>query len=106
MSTEFLNFAEISKAIPFSDVLNWLNIGYSQKNGELRGDGFIINIDKNLFFVPDNDALKGSVINFVAHYKKIELREAASLLKQQFLSKTKEKKPKREMPNLTLEWDH
>lgn len=101
---EFLNFNEISKAIPFDEVLNWLNIPFQRKNTELRGEGFIVSIEKNLFFCPDNDELKGSVINFVAHYKKIELREAASLLKTQFLSKKKETKSKRDIPNLTLEW--
>jgi hypothetical protein len=101
---EFLNFSEISKAVSFEDVLNWLNIPYQSKNKELRGEGFIVSIEKNLFFCPENDELKGSVINFVAHYKKIELREAASLLKTQFLSKEKETKPKRDIPNLTLEW--
>lgn len=101
---EFLDFNEISKAITFEEVLNWLNIPFQNKNGELRGEGFIVSIDKNLFFCPDNEELKGSVINFVAHYKKIELREAASILKTQFLSKKKETKPKRDIPNLTLEW--
>ncbi len=101
---EFLNFNEISKAISFEEVLNWLNIPFQHKNGELRGDGFIISIEKNLFFCPENDDIKGSVINFVAHFKQIELREAASLLKTQFLSKKKVTKPKRDIPNLTLEW--
>lgn len=101
---EFLNFTEISKAISFEDVLNWLNIPFQRKDKELRGEGFIINIEKNLFFCPDNDELKGSVINFVAHYKKVDLREAATLLKAEFLSKKTEIKPKRDMPNLTLEW--
>jgi hypothetical protein len=101
---EFLNFNEISKSILFEEVLNWLNIPFSRKNNELRGEGFIISIDKNLFFCPDNDELKGSVINFTAHYKQIELREAASLLKGQFLLKKKETNPKRDMPNLTLDW--
>ena len=102
---EFLNFKEISKSINFADVLDWLNIPYQKKDNELRGEGFIVSIEKNLFFCPENDELKGSVINFVGHYKKIELREAASLLKTQFLSKKKETKPKRDIPNLTLEWD-
>lgn len=102
---EFLNFKEISKQISFEEVLNWLNIPFQKKDKELRSEGFIINIEMNLFFCPDNDELKGSVINFVAHYKKIDLREAASLLKIQFLSKNKEVIPKREIPNLTLEWD-
>lgn len=101
---EFLNFNEISKAITFEDVLNWLNISFQRKDKELRGEGFIINIEKNLFFCPENDELKGSVINFVAHYKKVDLREAATLLKSEFLSKKMESKTKRDMPNLILEW--
>jgi hypothetical protein len=105
LSTEFLNFAEISKAVSFQDLLDVLNIPYTQKNGELHGDGFIINIDKNLFFMPKNDSIKGSPINFLSFHKNIELREAAAELKKQFLSKQKEAKPKREMPNLTLEWN-
>lgn len=107
MSNEFLNFAEISKAVPFKDLLDLLNIPYNEKNGELHAEGgFIVNINKNLFFVPKNDDLKGSPINFLSHYKNIGLREAAIELKKQFLSKTNEKKPKRDMPNLTLEWDN
>ena len=102
---EFLNFNEISKAISFEDVLNWLNLPYQKKNNELRGEGFIVSIDKNLFFCPENEELKGSIINFVAYFKKIPLREAASLLKVQFLSTKKDFKPKRDIPDLTLEWD-
>lgn len=101
---EFLNFAEISKSIPFSEVLDWLNIPYQRKNNELRGEGFIISIEKNLFFTPKDDSKKGSVINFVSHHKQIELREAAVLLKTEFLLKKKEIKPEREMPNLILEY--
>jgi DNA primase len=102
---EFLNFKEISETVSFEDVLNWLNLPFERKGGELRGDGFIINVGKNLFFSPDNNESKGSVINFVAHNKQIDLRDAASLLKEQFLTKKKETKPKRDIPNLTLEWD-
>lgn len=101
---EFLNFAEISKAIHFKDVLDWLNISYQKKNQELRGEGFIISIEKNLFFTPNDESIKGSVINFVAHHKQIELREAAALLKTQFLSNEKEIKHQREIPDLTLEY--
>lgn len=100
---EFLNFAEISKSIPFNEVLDWLNIPYQKKNNEIRGEGFIISIEKNLFFTPKDDSKKGSVINFVSHHKQIGLREAAVLLKSEFLSKKKEIKPQREMPNLILE---
>ena len=101
---EFLNFAEISKVVHFKDVLDWLNISYQQKNQELRGDDFIISIEKNLFFTPNDESLKGSVINFVAHYKKIELREAASLLKTHFLSNEKVVKHQREIPDLSLDY--
>lgn len=100
---EFLNFAEISKSILFCDVLDWLNIPYQKKNKELRGEGFIISLEKNLFFSPHDDSLKGSVINFVAHRKHMDLREAASLLKTQFISSENEIMHKREIPNLTLD---
>lgn len=100
---EFLNFSEISSKILFKDVLDWLNVPYHTKGKELRGEGFIVSIEKNLFFVPDDDSIKGSVINFVSHFKKIDLRTAASQLKAQFLSKL-DHIPKRELPNLTLEY--
>lgn len=104
MSSEYLNFNEISKAVLFAEVLNWLNVPFQQTAKELKGDGFIVSLEKNLFFCPDNEELKGSIINFVSHYKKIQLREAALLIKHQFLSKNKEVKPKRDIPNLALEW--
>lgn len=101
---EFLNFAEISKAIPFSDVLDWLNISYQKKNKELRGEGFIISLEKNLFFDPKDESHSGSIINFVSTHKQIDLREAATLLKHTFLVKD-EHSPKREIPNLLLNFD-
>lgn len=101
---EFLNFAEISKSIPFSDVLDWLNISYQRKNKELKGEGFIVSLEKNLFFSPKDENFSGSIINFVSHHKQIDLREAASLLKLTFLVKT-EHSPKREIPNLLLNYD-
>jgi|GEM_PF-1203872 len=103
LSKEFLNFAEISQAVQFRDLLDSLNITYIEKNGELKGDGFIVNVSKNLFLMPKDDSVKGSPINFLAHYKGIELREAAIELKKKFLTKSKE--PKRDIPNLMLEWD-
>lgn len=102
---EFLNFKEISSKIPFEEVLNWLNIPFQKKDDELKGDDFIISIEKNLFFSPTNEDIKGSVINFVSNFKGIELREAASLLKTQFLSQEKIPKTKVSIPNLTLAWD-
>lgn len=101
---EFLNFNTISKSVTFEEVLNWLNIAFHKEKKELRGEGFIVSLEKNLFFCPENDQLKGSIINFVAHAKKIDLRSAALLIKQQFLSSKKEANRKREIPNLTLEW--
>jgi len=78
---EFLNFKEISLSIPFEDVLNWLNIPFIKTEKELKGKYFIINIEKNLFFSPKNENLKGSVINFLANHEGIDAREAASKLK-------------------------
>lgn len=101
---EFLNFAEISKAIPFSDVLDWLNISYQKKNKELKGEGFIVSLEKNLFFSPKDENFSGSIINFVSRHKQVDLREAASLLKHTFLTKS-EHAPKREIPNLLLNFD-
>jgi len=99
---EFLNFAEISQKIQFKDVLDWLNIPYSAtQQGELKGEGFIITISKNLYFNPKNED-KGSVINFLASYKGLDLRGAAKELKDRFL--TEAKLPKRELPNLELHY--
>lgn len=101
---DYFNFAEISKAILFEDVLNWLNVAFQRTSSELRGEEFVINIHKNLFFNPKNEEQKGSVINFVAFYKSISLREAAALLKVQFLNNQNEQKHKRPLPDLKLEW--
>lgn len=102
---EFLNFKEISSKIRFEDVLNWLNIPFQTKGTELKGDGFIVSTEKNLFFSKDKEGPKGSVINFVAHRKHLELRAAASLLKSQFLIGEKVVTPKRDIPDLELLWD-
>lgn len=101
---EFLNFKEISTAISFKDVLDWLNIPYQKTDKELKGASIIVSVEKNLFFSPKNENLKGSVINFVANHNSIELREAAKLLKEHFLSGESEHIPKRAIPNLTLEY--
>ena len=98
---EFLNFSEISQKIPFKEVLDWLNIPYSIQNGEIRGEGFIINTIKNLYLNPKGDD-KGSVINFLANNKGVDVRTAASDLNKRFLTEAKE--PKRELPNLELHY--
>jgi len=100
--SDFLNFSEISSKIPFKDVLDWLNVPYSAtQNGELKGDGFIVNTSKNLYFNPNGDD-KGSVINFLSNLKGIDLRSAAKELKDTFLTTPTE--PKRDLPNLELHY--
>ncbi|MHB8581207.1 MAG: hypothetical protein ACYDA4_15295 [Ignavibacteriaceae bacterium] len=99
---EFLNFQEISQKVQFKDVLDWLNIPYSvYQNGEIRGEGFIVNPAKNLYLDPQGDD-KGSVINFLAKVKSVDLRSAAKELKDHFLNEAK--LPKRELPNLELHY--
>jgi hypothetical protein len=99
---EFLNFSEISQKVPFKDLLDWLNIPYSvYQNGEIRGEGFIVNPTKNLYLNPKAED-KGSVINFLANRKGIDIRSAAKELKDHFL--TESKPPQRELPNLELHY--
>jgi hypothetical protein len=100
--SEFLNFQDISQKIQFKDVLDWLNIPYTAtQNGELKGEGFIITISKNLYFNPTGED-KGSVINFLVKQKGLDVRSAAQELKKNFLTEAKE--PKRELPNLELHY--
>ena len=101
--TEFLDFKEISQRIPFADVLDYLNIAYTRKGKELRGEGFIIDKEKNLYFNPKGED-KGSVINFFHAHKGGILRDCALELKRQFLNEPKT--PKRDIPVLELEYDH
>lgn len=99
---DFLNFSEISSKIPFKEVLDWLNIPYSvYHNGEIRGEGFIINPEKNLYINPSG-LDKGSVINFLSTQRGLDLRTSAKILKDKFLTAPKE--PKRELPNLELHY--
>jgi hypothetical protein len=103
LSNEYLNFAEISEKVSFIDLFNFLNISYSQKNDELKTqDGIIVNIKKNLYFNTKDENQKGSVINFLAHYKAIDLRNAAKELKDNFLNEVAP--PKREIPELELHY--
>ncbi|MCX6121919.1 MAG: hypothetical protein NTX44_09900 [Ignavibacteriales bacterium] len=98
---EYLNFQEISQKIQFKDVLDWLNIPYTTTNGELKGERFVITTSKNLYFNPIGED-KGSIINFLAQQKGVDLRMAAKDLKDHFLTTPKE--PKRELPNLELHY--
>ncbi len=99
---EFLNFDQISKDIPFENVLNWLNVPYEKKGNQIKGEGFSVDVKKNMFFWFATEK-GGGVINFVQDYNKLDNpREAAKLLQKQFLAQ--EHKPKREIPELTLHY--
>lgn len=100
---EFLDFKEISQQIPFADVLDYINIAYTSKGKELRGEGFIVDTEKNLYFNPKGDD-KGSVINFLHAHKGGTLRDCALELKHQFLDEPRT--PKRDIPTLELEHGH
>lgn len=104
MSEKYLDFKEICKTISFEEVLNWLNIPYSKRGDELKGNAgvfkFIVNIDKQLFFVPRNEAIKGSIINFLSEYNGMTLREAAIELQSVFNKDTEP--PQRDIPELKL----
>ena len=100
---EFLDFNEISLKIPFADVLDYLNIPYTTKGKEVRGEDFIIDTEKNLYFNPKGDD-KGSVINFLQAQKGGTLRDCAIELKREFLDEPK--KPERDIPTLELDHSH
>jgi hypothetical protein len=78
----FLNFFEISK-IPFKEVLEHLQITYTETIKELKGQGFIVSKGKNKYFNPTGTD-KGSVINFVANHNEMSLRDAAEMLYKEF----------------------
>ena len=104
MSQEYLNFKEISQKVPFSALLIHLNIPFSDtQNGELKGDGFVVTISKNLYFNPNGDD-KGSVINFLAKHGKMCLRDAAKELKDTFLKSNGEASKGRSIPGLELDY--
>jgi hypothetical protein len=103
LSNEYLNFSEISSKVSFKELFDYLNISYSQKNDELRTqDGIVVNIKKNLYLNTKDENQKGGVINFLAHYKELDLRSAARELKENFLKE--QVSPKREIPELELHY--
>lgn len=106
---EFLNFAEISQKVSFKDLFSWLNVPFTETEKELKGDGFVVSIEKNLYTNPKNKEERGSVINYLSNLMDINLRDAASEINKVFLSN----KPKqsvianveKELPNPTLHYD-
>ena len=104
MATEYLDFNAISQSVPFPVLLNQLDIPFQDTGKELKGEGnfkFIINKEKNLFFCPTDQSLKGSVINFLAAQRNLKLRSAAIVINDLFISPPKEK----DIPELELH-DH
>lgn len=104
MSNEYLNFSEISQQVKFEQLLNWLNISFTRNSKELKGEGFIINIEKNVYINPKNKEEKGSIINFLSHFKQVDLRSAASEIKKQFITNDPKKEEQKEIPNLELHY--
>lgn len=103
VSQEYLNFSEISRQIPFEKLLNWLNIPFTRTAKELKGENFIVTIEKNLYINTKNKDEKGSVINFLSHLNQIDLRAAAHELKNQFLKNGSHKKDEsKKLPQLEL----
>lgn len=100
----YLDFQKISEAVKFKDLLDSLNISYSVTETELKGEGFIVNLEKNLFINPLNKEQKGSVINFLSINKGISLREAAAELQKQFMTEKPKELPPSDIPQLTLEY--
>ncbi len=101
---EFLDFKAISNAVPFKKMLDHFNIAYEEVEGQLKGEGFVVSLEKNLYFNPKG-ADKGSIINFLARHMDIELREAAKAIKNHFLVK-KEEVEEKKIPEYDLKYDH
>lgn len=108
---EFLDFQAISEQVKFRELLDILNIGYTEarsQDGEtstLKGEvpekfSFVITENKNLFLCPTNDSIKGGPINFLSFARGVDLRTAAKELKEVFVKEPV--KPKREIPDLVL----
>lgn len=95
---EFVDFKEIMEKVPFDVLFNHLDIPFTRKGDELKGEGFIANLKKKQYFNPKGDG-KGSVINYLANHQGITPREAGIVLKKLFLT---EHQPKRKIPELTL----
>ncbi|MBS1516616.1 MAG: hypothetical protein JSS91_00855 [Bacteroidetes bacterium] len=98
----YLDFSAISKQITFEQLLNWLNIPFTDKGTELIGKNFVVNVEKNLYLNTSDKEQRGSIINYLSHHKQIDLRAAALEIKHQFLvDKSKEEK---KIPDLELHY--
>lgn len=103
----YLDFAEISRQVGFKELFDRLGMPYEETEREIKAGmngktSFIVSKGKNLFLCPYDDKIRGSVINFLAHYKEISLRDAADELFKMFLCKSSESK--RDIPDLKLHY--
>ena len=78
-----IDFTQVAK-ISFSEVLKYLGIPFKVDGNKITGDGFTVNIEKNLYWVSEND--RGSVINFMAKHRGCSLFDAAKELYDHFQS--------------------
>ena len=104
--SDFVDFQQVSKQIPFKNLLDNLNIPYTEKGGELKGTvkgyKFIVSVKENIFFMIEDRTITGSVINFLAFITGSNLRDCAIKLRNDYL--VEPKTPKREIPNLELSY--
>ncbi|MFA6470919.1 MAG: hypothetical protein WCU00_02670, partial [Candidatus Latescibacterota bacterium] len=81
---DYKRFAEV----PFEKVLKYLRISVTPNathlNGEIAGKPFNVNIEKNLFWVDDND--HGNVISFLAMVRGCKNSVAAQEIENQFFT--------------------
>lgn len=101
-----LDFQAISKDIKFKDLLERLEIGFEETDKELKGNlgqnrPFVVTKDKNLFLCPYDDKARGSVINFMAYFRQVSLKDAAAELVKMF---ARPKPLEREIPELALHY--
>ena len=81
---KFIDFNTLADQVAFKEVLDWLEIPYTEKNGKLIGNGFSVDIKANRYKGSADNY--GNIINFVACVKKCDLRKAAEMIDEQFLS--------------------
>ena len=104
---EYLDFQSICGKVSFTQALDLLGIPYEITKTGVKGEGFIANKkdDKEYYFNPKDKTEKGgSVIQFVANKKGVDLRTAAKMLKDAFLDTGPKPEPKRNIPALELEY--
>jgi len=102
---KFLDFKETAEKLDWLTILDWLNQPYKETKTEIKTETAVINKKNKLFFYKADGAQPGKalgIINFVADHKQLDPRSACELLIKEFL-RTPDP-PKREIPNLSLEY--